>query len=350
MRIIKSLTDNFTHNLSFSSLCHEISDKIQLIVNDMENTIGVKFAEVDNQLHPIKYISVSNGKLISWYKPICFQGALNCVRFISTSHMYLLGFNKNVLEDGVIIWTKFNENNVESLIFAPCCIGGITFYQHFLKMICNKFPKKNIYILEIPGMAWTTYSSELPPSISKVSSIVCKFIVQTTHSTNMQIDLFGHSFGTIVLNHIVNEQYDYMKKSGIKIDKIIYIEGLLFYINVFKTLETIEMPLLDVLLGKNKNDIFTMPLFQRDLHVKFYIKRYLSLSNSVLCGDTQCESECKFYALMANDDNKFITQDYVDYIEKKKINIKYKIFNNCTHGAFIWTNEMQNYFVDIITN
>lgn len=160
--------------------------------------------------------------------------------------------------------------------------------------------------------------------------------------------MFGHSFGTIVLNHIANEQYLHLKDHGVQIKKMVYIEGLLFYVKVFKTLEAIEMSLLDVLFGNNKSDIFTMPLFQRDLYVKFYIKRYLSLSNSVLCGDTQCESECDFYALMAENDNKFITKDYVYYIENKQLKINYKVFKGCIHGSFVWTQEIQNYLFSIL--
>lgn len=90
--------------------------------------------------------------------------------------MKFLGFSKNILNDGVIVWTK-NTGTSECLLFAPSCIGGITFYQLFIKILCNKFPNKNIYVLEIPGMAWTSYSSTLPPSVSKVSTIVSNFII-----------------------------------------------------------------------------------------------------------------------------------------------------------------------------
>lgn len=340
-----SIIKCFIDNLCVSTICNDIHEKIKSMANDVENTIGIKFADVDNQLHPIKYVNISKGKLISWYRPIFFQWCLSFIRTISSIHMQSMGFNKNVLNDGVIVWAK-KTTSPECFLFAPSCIGGITFYQLFIKSLCNKFSEKNIYVLEIPGMAWTSYSSALPPSVSKVSSIVSNFIIE---NKIRKIDMFGHSFGTIILNHIANEQYSHLKENNVQIKKMIYIEGLLFYVKVFKTLSAIEMPLLDVLLGNNKSDIFTMPLFQRDLHVKFYIKRYLSLSNSILCGDSQCEAECNFYALMAENDNKFITKDYVDYIEKKQLNINYKVFEECSHGSFVWTSKMHQHLFDILS-
>lgn len=354
LNVVRSLMDN----LCLFIMCDDVHEKIKLLTTDLEKHIGIKFAEIDNQpinqpnnqqsnkQHSIKYLSISNGRLKSWYKPIFIQNTLIFIRFISSLHMMYMGFKKYILDDGVIIWSK-TKLSKECLFFAPSCIGGITFYQPFLKKLSNEFVDKNICILEIPGMAWTSYSSDYPPSISKVSSIISKFFVDKKFE---KINMFGHSFGTIVLNHIVNEQYNYLKNNKVAIDKIIYVEGLLFYVSVFKTLLAIEMPLLNVLLGKDKIDILTMPLFQRDLYVKFYIKRYLSLSNSVLCGDTTCEAECNFYAIMARDDNKFITKDYVDYINKKNINIKYTIFDNCGHGSFVWENNMQKYLINILAN
>ncbi len=346
LEIMKSFLDN----LCFSSMCNEINEKIKLMTNDVENVIGIKFPENhdesnENNKNKIKHVSISGGKLISWYRPLIFQWNLSFVRLISGIHMRTLGFRKNILNDGIIIWEK-QSNSSDCILFAPSCIGGITFYQLFIKSLCKKF-NKNIYVIEIPGMAWTEYSSEYPPSVSKVSEVITSFIIKNKIKN---LDMFGHSFGTIVLNHIVNEQYLNLKHNDVKVHKIIYIEGLLFYVKVFKTLKTIEMPLLDVLFGNTKSDVFTMPLFQRDLHVKFYIKRYLSLFNSVLCGDTLCETECDFYALMAGNDNKFITKDYIDYINNKKLNISYKVFDKCTHGSFVWTQSMQSHLFDILKN
>lgn len=347
---------SFKENLCFSSLCNEINEKIKLLTTDVENIIGIKFPEnyednsnypncfTDKSVNEIKHVSISGGKLISWYRPIILQWSLTTIRLMSGLHMRLLGFTKFVLDDDVIVWTK-NTNTKDCILFAPSCIGGITFYQLFIRTLCKKFNNKNIFVIEIPGMAWTNCSLEYPPSVSKVAQIVSNFVISNKISN---LDIFGHSFGTIVLSHIVNEQYLNLKHSGVKLNKIIYIEGLLFYVKVFKTLRAIELPLLDVLFGDTKSDVFSMPLFQRDLYVKFYIKRYMSLSNSVLCGDTLCESECDFYALMAENDNKFITKDYVDYIDKKKLNIKYKVFNNCIHGAFVWTSDVQDCLLDVL--
>lgn len=341
LKIVRSLVDN----LCFSSVCETINEKIKSMITDVENIIGVKFENSENSAeNNIKHVSISNGKLVVWYRPVALQWILFCARSISCINMSLIGFKKHLLDDNVIVWVK-NNNSDKCTLFVPSCVGGITLYQTFIKLLCNKLSTNNIYIVEIPGMAWTGYTDNCPPSISKISNTIVKFIV---NNKIKNLNMFGHSFGTIVMNHIVNEQYQILKESNIKLNKIIYIEGLLFYVKVFKTLKCIEMPLLDVLFGDTSSDVFTMPLFQRDLYVKFYIKRHMSLLNSVLCGDSECEAECDFYSLMVEHDNKFITKDYVDYINKKQLRINYKVFNGLIHGSFVWTKEMQDYLFNIL--
>lgn len=339
-KIISSLIDN----LCFSHFCEQLQEKINLIVSDIENMIGIKFSENNNEVD-VSHISITNENIVSWYKPFFLHSFLLFLKLLSSINMYLMGFHKYTLDNGLVIWKKNAKNNSDAILFVPSCVGGVTLYQYFINLLLKNIPHKTIYIIEIPGMSWTSYSSDIPPSVSNIAKSIVDFIIFNNHSN---LDIVGHSFGTIVLSHIVNEQYNQLKKLNVKLNNVVYVEGLLFYVKVFETLRVIELSIFDILQSDTKSDIFTMPLFQRDLNVKFYIKRYLSLSNSVLCGDTECEKECKFFALMSQNDNKFITDDYVNYIESKKLNINYKVFENCSHGSFVWTKNMHNYLIMIL--
>lgn len=348
----EKIKKSFIENFKIPSLCNKFNEKISMMVDDIENIFNIKFKhnyeKEISEIKDIKHIKVFKDELITWYRPLLLKWMLLFLKFCAGINMKILGFNKYHLNSDVIIWKTNTQNDIENkeaFLFVPSCIGGITFYQSFFYKLLNNFKNKEIYILEVPGMAWTTYDNEIPPSISEIAKNISDFLV---NNNVKNLDMFGHSFGTIVLNHIINEQYDFLKKNGVKLKKIINIEGLLFYTKVFKTLMTINKTFYEVLFSDDFFDIFTMPLFQRDIDVMFYVKRYLSLANSLLSEDIFCETECEFYSLMSNDDNKFFTQDYVKYIERKKLNIKYKIFNDSIHGSFAWKSCIQDTLIDIL--
>lgn len=314
---------------------------IKKIINSLEKKLNATFCyKRDAVQKPNKYVGISSDSIVSWYRPIIFDVSLKLIKLFSEFYfLFGLGFKRHQLKDGVVIWVrKGNENGI---LFVPACIGGITFYPGLVR----KMPKdKTIFIPEIPGMSWNKCVNDIPPSVSHVSDLV------TDHIVNYDVRnliMIGHSFGTILNNHIANEQYNKLKSNNIKVHRIIYVEGLLFYAKVFETVSAIEKSLFDVINGDTKVDVVTMPLFQRDLYVKFYIKRCLGLTNSLLSGSTDCEKECEIHAVMCDNDNKFSTNDYIRYIEGRKLPMNYKVFKGF-HGSFVLDYNIQNYVIDLL--
>lgn len=314
------------------------------IIDAIEKKLNICF--VDREKLTNKYISVGNDKIITWYKPLFFIFGLKLLKIPSEIYLKnILGFKKTKLRDNIIIWSKEGTNN-NGIVFIPSCIGGITFYPNFFRRL-QLNQKNTIIIPEIPEMSWNSSHHIIPPNLSIISCEISNFIKNTKIK---KLNIIGHSFGTIVMNHIINEHYKIFSNNNINIQKLIYIEGLLFYSSVFKTIQAIENSFYDVLFGSHMTDIFTMPLFQRDMYVKYYIKRCLNIAHSVLngSGNSVCEKQCDIHAIMSSNDNKFITKDYIKYIEQKKLPIKYKVFNDCTHGAFVWNNDFQKYVLDLL--
>lgn len=342
--LYEGIYDNLYPGVS-KELHEQNNDGINSIINTIEEKLNINF--IDRKEIINGYMSIGNDPIVIWYKPLFFTIGLRLLKI--PSELYLknvLNFKKTKLTDNIIIWSKINDHSDTSIIFIPSCIGGITFYPNFFRRLqLNK--SYSIIIPEIPEMSWNKSDEIIPPNLSIISYEISNFI-KNTNTKNLNI--IGHSFGTIVMNHIINEHYELFKQNQINIKKLIYIEGLLFYSSVFKTLKTIENSFYDVLFGTHMEDIFTMPLFQRDMYVKYYIKRCLNIAHSVLSGTglTECEKYCDIHAVMSSNDNKFVTDEYVKYIEKKNLPIKYRIFNDCTHGSFVWNNEFQEHVLNLL--
>lgn len=348
--MFKGLSD--INNISYDEIYNALHDnmysvdnkniyrcEIEKIISTLEKKLNIKFLNRNENVN--KHVTIHKDDILAWYRPLLFNIGLKLAK--TPSEYYLknvLGFKRVCLKDGIVMWIK--PGSEKCVLFIPACIGGITFYPYFIKKIDQS---NTIMIPEIPEMSWNNGRNIIPPNLSEISHEIINCVIDNNIKS---LNMIGHSFGTIVMNHIVNQQYIYLKSNNVKLDKLIYIEGLLFYANVFSTLNTIEDPFHKILVGNARADITTMSLFQRDLYVKFYIKRCLSLMHSVLSGASECEKECKVYALMGSDDNKFITKDYVNYIENRKLPIKYKVFDGCMHGAFVWNNEMQQHVLNIL--
>ena len=347
---IKNVTKHELHNAIIDNLFLTSSknvnyEKVDSVISALESHLNHEFEENHHTDKKVGHISVGADKLIAWYRPLAFDIFLKFLKMPSKLYFtYVLGFERHVIDNSIVVWIKKGSvnNDLNATLFLPACIGGIIFYPYFVSKLDQT---RTIFILEIPGMSWNGYNDAIPPNMSKIAN----GIINTISKHNIKnLDIVGHSFGTIVISHIANECYHLIKQAGIKINKVVYVEGLLFYVRAFKTLGEIDKSLYEVITGSHPSDIFTMALFPRDLYVKFYIKRYLMLSNSVLCGESQMEKECNIHAVMGKHDNKFITKDYVDYIDKKKLQIKYKVFDHGIHGSFVWDSDIQQHVLDIL--
>ena len=335
----KEMYDAIYDNMYSSSDNHKYNDDILRIIKTLEEKLQINFSMRDNLVN--QHITIGKDNILAWYRPLFLTHGLRLIK--TPSEFYLknvLGFERTTLKDGIVMWIKKGSKNCT--VFIPSCIGGITLYPYFVKKLDQT---NTIMIPEIPEMSWNNGVNIVPPNMSDIAHEITTCIIDNGVKS---LNMIGHSFGTIVMNHIVNEQYKLLKDNDIKLNRLIYIEGLLFYAKVFSTLNTIEDPIHKVLTGSSKADITTMSLFQRDLYVKFYIKRCFNLVHSVLSGTTDCENECEIHALMGSDDNKFIAQDYVTYIEKRRLPIKYKVFDGCCHGAFVWNKEIQEHVLDLL--
>lgn len=322
------------------------AQQVNRIINLLEKKLKIKFKPVANAVVNA-HMSIAKDDIVAWYRPFIFNLGLKFSKLPSELYFtYAMNFKRITLKDDIVVWVRKGVNNIDNkgILFIPACIGGITFYPYFVSKIDKS---QTIFIPEIPEMSWNRCAKIIPPNMSTISKEITKFVIGSGVKI---LNIMGHSFGTIVMNHIINEHYEKIKSANVKLNKIVYVEGLLYYVKVFSTINTIEDPIHKILSSEYSSDIATMSLFQRDLYVKFYIKRCLTLTYSLLSGETDCEKECGMHSIMCSRDNKFITKDYVRYIDSKKLNMKYTIFEDCTHGSFVWNNIIQKHVLDLLNS
>ncbi len=321
----------FPHNVLYDYQITKINETINLCEQKLNHIFS-------NDIKPYRYYQIASEKFNSWYKPIFLKVLMFGLKTMTEFNMCRFGYHQYDLGDGLVAWIKTGSS--ECITFFPPSIGGITFYQSFIKQIKTD---KTICLFELAGMSWKHYVTD-PPDMNTIANHVTTFLIKLQIK---KVNMFAHSFGGVVMSHIINNEC--FDKHSIKLNKTIYIECPLFHIGIHKTLKNITKSWYKIIQDAYDNFII-MFLFHRDIYVQFYLQRQMNLCDSILMGTTNYEKTGKIYSLMAQNDFKFDTQEYVNYITKKQLNIQYFIYPDCAHGAFTYHLGMQQKVLEILND
>lgn len=88
-----------------------------------------------------------------------------------------------------------------------------------------------------------------------------------------------------------------------------------------------------------------IPFLHRDIYVQYYINKDINIFDSCYFYK---ETETEINMILVDKDNKIPTDFYIDYIKnfdlEEKINLK--IFENNTHGSFLYKKNIQDYVIN----
>ncbi len=120
--------------------------------------------------------------------------------------------------------------------------------------------------------------------------------------------------------------------------------------NIFKLFnESSISTAINVIKEGNYSDLLSIPFFYRDLYLQFYMQRCLTLTDSILIGESEYEQlDDKIYVILSRNDNKIVVDDLVHYLTSKKYKCDIKIFDNMRHGDFAFDDNMQNHVIKLL--
>ena len=297
-----------------------------------------------NETNNEQIIDWHENKLKIWYKPLFLVGMYEMLSMYSDYRMLSLGFTKYQMDDGLKIWykNKFASNN--GILFIHACAGGLVFQMNFLE----KLDEKNaLFIPEIPGISFGNRLF-IPPSIASMSETLVNFII-SKQINNLQF--ISHSFGSILISHIINHHYKSLCNNNINITNTILIEPIIFLPSLpyIYSLLNKDLPVIDV-IHKMQYDFgrfITYITLLRDIYTQFYSQRSFFVSD-ILLGTTEYERKNTINIIYCSNDEISPTNECVHYLKSKKYNCNLKIFNNKSHGDFCLCSDMQEYVLSII--
>lgn len=149
-----------------------------------------------------------------------------------------------------------------------------------------------------------------------------------------KINLMGHSLGNSICAAFIN-------KYPTCVDNFFCIEGQIFFNRGLKIYANLVQDIKDI----PQQDILYVPLFHRNLYVQYYITKQIALDTCCIYDLMEPQNQhIKIHMFHAKMDDKILIVPQIDYANKKKIPIKYHIFEgNYSHGSFILNETFKNY-------
>ncbi len=273
-----------------------------------------------------------NTQLKSWFLILPLFLIIKCFRFFIDAYMLFLGYKYQITNNGLKIWyTIYDETKGTPLVFFHASVGGFSFHYSSLRHYQKNY---NIIMPEIPGISFTEHS-DIPPSIDMIIDDVFSFVnnfIQINH--NNKINLMGHSLGNSMCAAFIN-------KYPTHVDNFFCIEGQIFFNRGLKIYADLESDVRDI----PQEDILSIPLFHRNLYVQYYIIKQVTLDTCCIYDLVDPNNQhIKIHMFHTKMDNKILIMPQIEYANKKKIPIRYYIFEgNYSHGSFILNNTFKNY-------
>lgn len=339
-------------DMKYTNVCEAIyfiTNKNKDYINEIKHTI--KYVQIyyrqkykrnifiGNNNH--RFIKFGHINIKSWFYILPFYIVTKCFGLIIYYYAKYLGYKSYIYPNKIRIWYRtYDAKKGHPLIYMHSSVGGISLIYTLLKHFINNY---NIIIPEIPGISFIETSTK-PPNIKETTHTIHTFInniymkdVET--DTKIKFNLIGHSLGTIMCISYINQYPD-------TIDTFFCIEGMLFTSRILKYFADIEIPIIELPF----HEIFTIPLFHRNIYVQYTLLKLLSIENCFLYDNNNIEHINIIMFHIRNDD-RILIEPQLEYARVKHIPITYHIFNNnLFHGSFILNKNMRDYIIHAIDN
>lgn len=307
------------------NLSYKHTELIYNCIDKIENKLNLKFQK---GIKYNDYIKVGTNDFKIWYVPFVGNLIKSNLKHIFGLWMKFNNFNLINLDNNYKVWYR-NNNSKNNLCAFHCSILGASSLMLFINKIKNL--DYNIYIPEIPGICYDSFVNKIR-KIEYYNDLLYEYFV-SNNITN--IDMIGHSFGGMCLTKFFYK-YNYI------INKTIFIEAPVFSINVFKLHnESIEL--------NRVRHFWIIPLMHRDPYVMFYFYKNVDILNTNIYLEYLDKINKKINIILVDLDDKIPSIDYLNYVNKynsDKVNLK--IFNNNSHGAFLYKDSMQKYVISLL--
>jgi hypothetical protein len=332
----------------YNALCYYVYNKTNLnfpqsarifsLINNIENKIGLKFIKKEIKQD---YIKASKNYFNYWYHPFILIFIKKILKFTFHLFMLFIGF-KYFISDNLIIYNNINnrdENDKKNIILFHCSVAGAL---SLIVVILKMRKKYNLIIPEIPGFSWNYYYDNDIKGLDYYNNILINYVKKENLNN---LNLISHSLGGITL---MKFYYKCVLTTNLKIDNIFFCESPVFPIYIFK-LHSESYDLIKSIKNYLKNfqfmDILIIPFLQRDVYVQYYVNMDINMFDSCFFYK---ETDTKINIILVDNDNKIPSDFYIDYLKSKNLldKINTKIFENNSHGAFLYNKNIQDFVLD----
>ncbi len=332
---------NITYYNLYSALAYKIYHQENLNINE-KNSIDALICSIETKLNcqfsrHIEYqefIKVTKHNYKYWYHPFIFNLFKNTVKM--PFHLWMtLYFNTYNKDNYVIYYPNQFDKNKKNLILFHCSVAGAMSLVQVIRKYKNKY---NLIIPEIPGLSWNYYYKTKIQDMEYYNDILINFIEEKI--PNQKINLISHSLGGLTCTKFYYQFTHYETKNFDLISKIFYVESPMLPFYIF-LLHCESNDLNNIFNNFSYSDFVSVPFLHKDIYVQHYIHKNINNLNSCYFFDNNIET----HVILVEKDNKIPTEYYKYFLEKNNLATKanLKIFENRIHGAFLVSQEMQNY-------
>lgn len=259
-RISKFLSFNI-YNKSFKLLDNSEKHKIDIIVMEIENKLGVTF--IDRCDHEYEYYKFGHNQIVCTYKPTIFYSALYLIKKYTYGILIKAGFECHKVNSVKYFYKKVNENNNYTMFIHGLGFGSTP----YLNFILSLSKKTNIIVPILPNISNMEFDDKhMFPDYSAIVSTFTEIINNVGITEDNSLNIIGHSFGTIITAILLSDNnfYKYVNKK-VLVDPVCFINK---YYKVFKYLDDPYDG------GKTINKMFNACVYD-DIYVRYATQRFL---------------------------------------------------------------------------
>lgn len=306
-------------------------DHIETILNEIETKIDIKFQDIE--CDDVYFLEFGKNELDTSYKPLILYSSLNLIKHMVYMYLRYHGFSKQFMERSGTVYfyyRKYPHMQRKTTIFIHGLGFGITPYLSFIFRLMEETDLiipilPNISNMEFHGSFFNLNDDKMFPNYKTLrrdfESILNKHQIDN-------VNLIGHSFGTIVVSILLKNKW-----INQKVDKKIFIDPVCFIDGCYKTFRYINEP--DIKDGSLTTMTFNKVIYN-DIYVRYALQRFLYGPEYWLSDYENLNSDDTLVILSYED--KIVASDSI-YQKLRKHSIPCIVINEAEH-ADLFASEM----------
>lgn len=322
-----------TFMLFMKSLWQLSSDELaqaKLIMPRFEKKFGIKFEPgLNDQLHLLKF---GANKFTTYPKPVLFYTVAGIVKYCSYLMITCYGFKyyRSPLSGMVYFYKNTMKSRDYVLFIHGFGFGPMPYITELYKLSKSQ----NVIFCILPNISNVTYHSYfdnltyevLFPSYNNLRNDVLNIINEFKIK---QLDLIGHSFGTMVMGMLLNDKriIKYIG-SNVFIDPVCFIDG------TYKIFRYMDDPIDDQ--GNFRSFLMTY-LIYKDVYVNYVTRRFLYGPEYWITDHNMIKNKNNLIILSEND--VIVPSEILHEKLADKDNTEIMMLKNAYHADIILTNN-----------